>query len=76
MTAAQKQTSTAAPSGRLAPSSETPGRKPWKRKSTVDVVLNQIHKQEERVAELQEQLTHEKRELEKLHKAKEVLEAK
>jgi len=76
MNAAPKQTAAAVPPARPATSSATTGRKPWVRRSTVDVVLNQISKQEERVAELQEQLTREKRELEKLHKAKEVLEAK
>ncbi len=76
MTAAQKQPPAAPPPGRPAPASPTPGRKTWVRKSTVDIVLAQITKQEGRVADLQEQLTREKRELEKLHKAKEVLEAK
>jgi hypothetical protein len=56
--------------------SGTSTRKSWVRKSGVEVVLDQIAKQEKRVAELQEELTREKRELDKLHKAKEAMEAK
>ena len=80
MTPTKKETPPAAQAPRPTPTpSPTPGstaRKPWIRKSPVEVVLDQIHKQEERVAELQEQLNREKRELDKLQKAKEVLEAK
>jgi hypothetical protein len=54
----------------------TSQRKPWIKKTPVEVVLDQIHKQEQRVAELETEFKHEKRELEKLQKAKEVLEAK
>jgi hypothetical protein len=78
MTPVHKQPPPApAPSRPLSP--ETVGtakRKPWVRRGPVEVVLDQIRKQENRVAELEEQLTHEKRELQKLQKAKEVLEAK
>ena len=59
-----------------APSEAGPTRKTWTRKSSVDVVLAQIRRQEDRVTGLQEELAREKRELEKLQKAKEVLEAK
>ena len=52
------------------------GRKPWIRRTPVEVVLDQIRKQEERVAELEEQFNRERRELQKLQRAKEVLEAK
>ena len=77
MTAAQKKASAAATPSRPAPAPlGATGRKPWVRKSPVEVVLDQIRKQEDRVAELQEQFNREKRELEKLQKAKEVLEAK
>jgi hypothetical protein len=50
-------------------------RKPWKKKSTVEVVLDQIGKQEKRVAELQKQLDAEKATLSKLLQAKKVLES-
>lgn len=53
----------------------TQGRKAWVKKTTVEVVLEQIGKQEGRVAELREALTHEERELAKLQQARKVLEA-
>jgi cell division protein FtsB len=55
---------------------ESSGRKPWIKKTTVEVVLEQIAKQEQRVAELREALTHEERELEQLQEARTVLERK
>ena len=51
------------------------GRKSWVKKTTVEVVLEQIGKQESRVAELREALAHEERELAKLQQARKVLEA-
>ena len=51
------------------------GRKPWVKKTPVDVVLEQIAKQEERVAGMREELKKEERELQKLQQAKKVLEA-
>ncbi|MGH9641653.1 MAG: hypothetical protein ACRD3Q_04455 [Terriglobales bacterium] len=79
MTPTKKQKLSAAqpprPTPTSAPTSGTSARKPWVKRTPVQVVLDQIHKQEERVADLQEQLSLENRELEKLHKAKEVLEA-
>jgi hypothetical protein len=71
MVAAKKQ------SHSIPASTETPrsGRKPWIRRTPVDVVLAQITKQQERVAELQEELTREKRGLEKLEAARKVLES-
>lgn len=51
------------------------GRKPWTPKSPVDVVLDQIAKQEKRVAELQKGLDAEKSMLTKLLQAKKVLES-
>lgn len=51
------------------------GRKPWIRKTPVEVVLEQIGKQEKRVDELREELKKEERELQKLQQAKKVLEA-
>jgi hypothetical protein len=50
-------------------------RKPWVKKTPVEVVLEQIAKQEERVAEMREELKKEERELQKLQQAKKVLEA-
>lgn len=54
----------------------TSGRKPWIKKTAVEIFLEQIAKQEQRVAEMREALGHEERELEKLQEARKVLEAK
>lgn len=75
----KKQT---APDGKTAaagteqePSTAKSGRKPWIKKTPVEVVLEQIAKQEERVAGMREELKKEERELQKLQQAKKVLEA-
>jgi len=51
------------------------GRKPWVPRTPVQVVLAQITRQEEKVAELQRQLDTEKTALNKLLQAKKVLES-
>ena len=51
------------------------GRKPWVKKTPVEVVLEQIGKQEEKVNDMREELKKEERELQKLQQAKKVLEA-
>ncbi|MGA3080569.1 MAG: hypothetical protein ABSD44_04200 [Terracidiphilus sp.] len=51
------------------------GRKAWIKKTPVEVVLEQIGKQEEKVAGMREELAHEERELAKLQQARKVLEA-
>jgi len=51
-------------------------RKPWVKKSPVEIFLDQIAKQENRVAELEKELARERRELEKMQSAKKILEAK
>lgn len=53
----------------------TSGRKSWTPKTPVDVVLEQIAKQEKKVAGLQKELEAEKNSLTKLLQAKKVLEA-
>jgi hypothetical protein len=50
------------------------GRKPWIPKTPVEVVLEQITKQEKRVGELQTELDAEKATLTKLLQAKKILE--
>lgn len=50
-------------------------RKAWKPRSPVDVVLDQIRKQEKKVADLQQDLDREKVALNKLLQAKKVLES-
>jgi len=63
---AQKTVSNAAPAT---------GRRAWVKKTPVEVVLEQIGKQEEKVAEMREELSREERELAKLQQARTVLEA-
>jgi hypothetical protein len=63
---AQKTAPTAAPAT---------GRRAWVKKTPVEVVLEQIGKQEEKVAEMREELSREERELAKLQQARTVLEA-
>jgi hypothetical protein len=55
--------------------SMTGGRKPWIKKSPVDVVLEQITKQEEKVNELRTELAREERLLAKMQQAKKAFEA-
>jgi hypothetical protein len=52
----------------------TGGRKPWVKKTPVEHVLEQIGKQEEKVADMREELKKEERELAKLQQAKKLLE--
>jgi hypothetical protein len=61
--------------GSAAPPASSGGRKPWTPKSPVEVVLDQIRKQEKKVAELQQELDAEKVTLNKLLQAKKVLES-
>ncbi|HET6844927.1 MAG TPA: hypothetical protein VFK06_25070 [Candidatus Angelobacter sp.] len=53
----------------------TSARKAWVKKTPVEVVLEQIAKQEDKVNDLREELKREERELQKLQQAKKVLEA-
>jgi hypothetical protein len=50
-------------------------RKPWIKKSPVDVVLEQISKQEEKVNDMRTELAREERLLAKMQKAKTAFEA-
>jgi hypothetical protein len=64
------------PGAKAPPASATPaGRKPWTPKSPVEVILDQITKQEKKVSQLQQELDSEKTTLNKLLQAKKVLEA-
>ena len=54
---------------------QSTGRKAWVKKTPVEVVLEQIGKQEEKVAGMREELANEERELAKLQQARKVLEA-
>jgi hypothetical protein len=50
-------------------------RKPWVKKSPVDVVLSQIDRLREGVAKKEEELKHEKRQLQKLEEVRKILES-
>lgn len=50
-------------------------RKAWVKKTPVDIVLEQIGKQEAKVAEMRQELAREEKELTKLQQARKVLEA-
>jgi len=58
---------------KTAPAKEA--RKTWVKKTPVEVVLEQITKQEDKVNEMRAELKQEERELQKLQQAKKVLEA-
>jgi hypothetical protein len=51
------------------------GRKPWIKRTPVEVVIEQLDKQEQRVAGMREELAQEERALAKLQQARKVLEA-
>jgi len=54
----------------------TTGRKPWKKKTPIEVVLDQIERVREDVAKREEELKFARRELQKLEEAKKLLESK
>jgi hypothetical protein len=73
---AEKKSEQAARSSVPAPApGSQKARKAWVPKSPVEVVLDQIRKQEKRVAEMQQALDLEKTSLNKLLQAKKVLES-
>ena len=76
MTTTKSQTAaTQPPTAAKQPTAEPAARKAWVPRTPVDVVLDQIGKQEKRVAAMQKELDLEKTQLAKLQKAKAVLEA-
>ena len=50
-------------------------RKPWKKKTPVEIMLDQIEKIREGVSQKEEELKHAKRQLQKLEEARKVLES-
>ena len=50
-------------------------RKPWKKKTPVEIVLDQINRLRDNVAEKEEELKQAKRQLQKLDEVKKLLEA-
>ena len=69
---AQKSPETAAPKGAAASQAE---RKPWKKKTPVEVVLDQIDRVREDVAKREEELKVARRQLNKLEEARKLLES-
>lgn len=63
-------------SGGLKDADTNSARKPWIKKSPVEIFLDQIAKQEKRVADIEQELARERRELDKMQAAKKILEAK
>lgn len=57
------------------PAASTGGRKPWIKRTPADIVLEQITKQEEKVAELRTDLAREERLLTKMQQVKTAFEA-
>jgi len=58
------------------PPAQSSTRKPWIKKTPIEVFLEQIEKQEEKVTDLRKALALEERGLAKLQEARKVLEAK
>ncbi len=56
------------------PAADTAQRKPWKKKTATEVVLDQINKVREEVAKKEEDLKQARRQLQKLEEARKVLE--
>jgi hypothetical protein len=71
---AQKTASATAQTAAPAATS-TSSRKSWVKKTPVEIVLEQIGKQEEKVVEMRTELAREERELTKLQQARKVLES-
>ena len=74
---ASKQPETGTPRSTTATSGKQRAteRKPWKKKTPVEVVLDQINRLRDQVAEQEEALKQAKRQLQKLDEARKVLEA-
>jgi hypothetical protein len=72
---AQRSLPAPEPESRTTTSATSTGRKKWIPKTPIEVVLEQITRQEDRVGKLREELTREERELQKLQQAKKVLES-
>jgi len=70
---AQKQTETQ-PARPAARSTESSGRKPWIKKTPVQVVLEQIDRLQDDVTKKEEELKQAKKQLQKLEEARKVLE--
>lgn len=77
MVADKKQTTTQpkAPGseGQTSAQTDAAKRKPWIKKTPVEIILEQVKKQEEKVGEMKKELAKEEGELQKMRKATELL---
>ena len=55
--------------------SKTEGRKPWKKKTPVEVVLEQADKLKSEIAEMEDEIKAKRKQLEKFEQAKKLFEA-
>ena len=62
------------PDPKPAPAQKPEGRKPWKKKTPVEVVLEQADKLKAEIAELEEELKAKRRQLEKFEQARKLFE--
>ena len=70
-----QKTASATPQTAAPAATSTSNRKSWVKKTPVEIVLEQIGKQEEKVVEMRTELAREERELAKLQQARKVLES-
>ena len=68
---AKKQAGT----GATAPAASSGGRKPWKKKTPVEVVLEQTDKLREQIAEKEEELKVMRKQLQKFEEARKIFES-
>ncbi len=71
----QDQGSPRSSTATTAVTTSTTARKPWKKKTPVEIMLDQIEKIREGVAQKEEELKQAKRQLQKLEEARKVLES-
>ena len=69
-----KQTDPKTTEPKVAPPVKTEGRKPWKKKTPVEVVLEQADKLKAEIAETEEELKAKRRQLQKFEEAKKLFE--
>ena len=60
---------------KAAPQPKAEGRKPWKKKSPVEVVLEQAEKLKAEIAETEEELKAKRKQLQKFEEARKIFEA-
>ena len=76
MTAAKTKDATPAKEPTSAASTQDRSRKPWKKKTPVQILLDQVDKLREEISQDEEALEQKKRQLEKFEEARKLFEAK